>query len=578
MSTDSQTRSTIRFGEYEVDLRAGEVRRDGAKIRLQEQPFRVLQILLERSGEVVTREELQKQIWPEDTFVAFDTGLNNAVKRLREALGDSADAPHLIETLPRRGYRFIGKLRRSESVPAGIASLAVLPLENLSGDPEQEYFADGLTEVLITNLAKISALRVISRTTAMQYQGVRKSLPEIARELGVDAIVEGTVQRFAERVRISAQLIQASSDTHLWAESYERDLRDVLGLQAEVARAIASEIQVKLTPREQIQLTSAHRVDPAAYEFYLKGRYHLNRRSPEALFQGAKHFQKAIDSDPAYAAAYAGLSDSLTALGFWAVVPPHEGAAKGKAAALRAIELDGTIAEAHAALSFATIHYDFAPLAAERAARRAMELDPRNPLAIRALEISLLGLQRFDECVQLGRKAIELEPYSMPLRWLLGSVFYFSRQYDLALEELQNALDLDSSFAPAHFVISYCYLAKRMFAAGIKSAETAVKSSSGSPFFLSALGHAYASAGMVTDAQSVLSQLKDLSKVRYVSPYCFAWAMSPLDQMRHDALDALEAAQKERAPFFMWAKIGSWFDNLRSDHRFQQLLNRLPGP
>ena len=564
----------LRFGAFEVDIRAGEVRKNGSKIRLQDQPFRVLRILLEHPGVIVSREQLQKQIWAEDTFVAFDTGLNNAIKRLREALGDSAETPHLIETVPRRGYRFIGEIHSVQSVTEH-RSLAVLPLENLSRDPEQEYFADGLTETLITNLARISALRVVSRTTAMHYKGLRKPLPEIARELAVDAFVEGTVQRSGDRVRISAQLIEASTDTHLWAESYERDIRDVLTLQADVARAIAKEIQVKLTPHEQTQLASTHRVDPRAYEYYLKGRYHLNRRSPEALFKGAEHFQKAIDQDPAYAAAYAGLGDSLTALGFWAVVPPQEGAAKGKAAAFRAIELDNTLSEAHAALAFATIHYDFAPQRAETVARRAFELDPRNALAIRALAISLLGTEHFEESLQLAQRAVELEPYSMPLRWLLGAILYFGRQYDRAIEEVQNALDLDSSFAPSLFTLSYCYLAKRMFDAGIRSAEAAVKASGRTSFFLSTLGHAYACAGMVTDAQAILSQLRELSKVRYVSPHCFAWAMSPLDEMRGAALEALEAAQKERAPFFMWAKIGPWFDNLHSDPRFNNLVRLL---
>src|SRR6184192_675779 len=242
-------RAPVRFGPFELDQDAEELRKNGIKIRLQEQPLQILEILLQHPGKVIAREELREKIWPSNTFVDFDHGINNAIKRLREALGDSAETPRFIETIPRRGYRFIGMT--GSSTPGPIRALAVLPLENLSRDPEQEYFAEGLTEALITTLAKIGELRVVSRTSAMQYKGVHKSLREIARELDVDAIVEGTVLRVEDRIRITAQLIDAPKETHLWAESYERDLRDVLALQAEVAQAIAREIRVKLTPVDQ---------------------------------------------------------------------------------------------------------------------------------------------------------------------------------------------------------------------------------------------------------------------------------------------------------------------------------------
>src|SRR5438105_11212799 len=253
-------------------------------------------MLLEQPGEIVTREELQKRIWPADTFVDFDQGLNNAIKRLREALGDSAETPRFIETIPRRGYRFIGMT--GSSTPGPIKSLAVLPLENLSRDPEQDYFAEGLTEALITTLAKIGDLRVVSRTSAMQYKGIHKPVREIARELGVDSIVEGAVLRSGHRVRITAQLIDAPKETHLWAESYERDMRDVLALQSEMAQAIARQIQIKLTPQEQAHFADVHLVNPEAYEAYLKGRYHWNRRSGEGLGRAVQHFQQAIVKDP----------------------------------------------------------------------------------------------------------------------------------------------------------------------------------------------------------------------------------------------------------------------------------------
>jgi len=253
---------TVRFGAFELDFKASELRKQGAKVKLQEQPFQILQVLLQRPGEIVTREELQQRIWPSDTFVDFDHGLYNAIKRLREALADSAETPRFVETLSRRGYRFVGTI---ECNAPRVRSLAVLPLENLSHDPEQEYFAEGMTEALITTLAKIGELRVVSRTSIMVYKGVHKPLREIARELGVDAILEGTVLRAGDRVRITAQLIDAAKEAHLWAESYERDLRDVLTLQSEVAQAVAREVRVKLTPQEQAQLGQVHPVDPEAY-------------------------------------------------------------------------------------------------------------------------------------------------------------------------------------------------------------------------------------------------------------------------------------------------------------------------
>src|SRR5438552_8487247 len=313
------SRGAVRFGVFEVDLRAGELRKQGVKIKLQEQPFHLLQMLLEHPGEIVTREELRGRIWPADTFVDFDQGLNNAIKRLRESLSDSPENPRFIETIPRHGYRFIANLGVT---PGQIKSLAVLPLENLSRDPEQEYFAEGLTEALITTLAKIGELRVVSRTSAMQYKGVHKPLREIARELEVDFVVEGTVLRVGRRVRITAQLIDASRETHLWAESYERDLRDVFALQSEVAQAIAREVHIKLTPQDLAHFAQPHPVDPEAYEAYLKGRYHWNRRSRDGLGKATQHFQQAIAKDPTYAAAYSGLADCLSVLGYRRLVPP----------------------------------------------------------------------------------------------------------------------------------------------------------------------------------------------------------------------------------------------------------------
>src|SRR5437870_7439475 len=510
------SRGAVRFGVFEVDLRAGELRKRGVKIKLQDQPFQILQILLERTGEVATREEIRGRIWPADTFVDFDQGLNNAIKRLRESLSDSPDNPRFVETIPRHGYRFIGMT--GSSTPGRMRSLAVLPLENLSHDPQQEYFAEGLTEALITTLAKIGELRVVSRTSAMLYKGVRKPLREIARELEVDAIVEGTVLRAGRRVRITAQLIDASKETHLWAESYERDLRNVLALQAEVAQAIAREVRVKLTPQEQAHFAQAHPVDPQAYEAYLQGRYYWNRRSGEEIPRAIQYFQQAIAKDPTYAAAYSGLADCLCGLGVWAFASPQEGCGKGKRLALQAVELDRSLAEAHASLAWPTMWYDYDFLAAEREFERSLDLNPRYANAHHWFGLYLGLMGRYEEGYTELKRAIRLDPHSSFTYSTFGILHFFSRRYDQAIEQLEKALDLDPSLAQAHCVLGFAYLYKSMHEPAITAVRKSVQLAHGALFFVARLGEAYAAAGYRDEAQKILKQLQVLSKQRYVTP------------------------------------------------------------
>src|SRR5207248_610781 len=473
------SRATIRFGAFELDQDAGELRRDGTKIRLQEQPLQILQILLEQPGKVVLREELRKRVWPSDTFVDFDHGINNAIKRLREALGDLAETPRYIETLPRRGYRFIGKTTPLEDNGARARSLAVLPLENLSRDPEQEYFADGLTEALITSLAKISALRVVSRTSAMQYKSVRnKSVSEIARELGVDAVVEGTVQRFGDRARISAQLIDGHTDSHLWAESYERDLRDILALQVEVASAIATEIQVKLTPQDRKQLARTRPVNPEAYEAYLKGRFCWNKRTPHGVKKGAEYFEQAIDKDPTYAAAHAGLADCAGIAGWWGFVPPEEGCGRAKEAARKSLEIEET-AEAHASLGWAIIHYDFDTLSAEKEFQRAIELDPRYPSAHQWYAHLLGYTQRWDQSLQEAAQALQLDPLSHIINVSYIGCFVFTHQWDRAIEHCRKALEFDLNSVPLRWMLANSYEGKEMHEEAITERKWVVEHSDG---------------------------------------------------------------------------------------------------
>ncbi len=574
MERDCPIGGAVRFGMFELDLRAGELRKQGVKIKIQEQPFQILAMLLEHPGEVVTREELRTKLWSADTFVDFDHSLNKAINKLREALGDSAENPRFIETVAKHGYRFLRDLQGS---PGQIRSLLVLPLENLSRDPEQEYFAVGLTEELITKLTRIGALRVLSRTTATYYKGVRKPLPEIARELQVEGVVEGTVLRSGDQVRISAQLIHAPTDTHLWADSYERDLRNVLALQSEVAQAIAREVQVKLTPQEQAHFAEAHPVDPEAYEAYLKGRYHWNRRRGEELPKAVRCFQQAIAKDPGYAAAYAGLADSLSSLGTWSFVPPNEGCAKAKGLALRALEMDPGLAEAHVALAWATAWYDYDFVAAEREFERAIELNPRYPTAHYWFGFYLALMGRYEEGYTELKRAIRLDPLSGVMHWGLGFVFWCSRRYDQAIEQSEKALELDASFAPAHALLGWAYPYKSLHEPAITCLREAVELSHGASQWVGSLGEAYALAGYWDEAQKILEQLQEISKQRYVTPYVVGRIYAALGQ-KDEALRWLETAYQERAAWMVFLKTDPRFDDLRRDPRFQDLLRRMNFP
>lgn len=566
----------VRFGAFELDQKAGELRKDGARIRLQEQPLQVLQILLEHPGTIITREELQQKIWPTDTFVDFNHGINNAIKRLREALGDTADTPRYVETLPRRGYRFIAALENGAD--SRIKSLAVLPLANLSADPEQEYFVDGLTEALITNLAKISALRVASRTSAMQYKSVSdKSVREIARELGVDGIVEGTVLRSGDRVRISAQLIHAATDTHLWAEEYERDLRDILALQSDVARAIAREIRAKLTPEEQSRLAQTHPVDPNAYEAYLKGRYHLGRRSGESLQKARDCFQEAIDQDPKYAPGYAGLADALVLLNWWGFISPEQGSARAKSAAMKAVELDNTLAAPHACLGFAILHYEYDYEAADKEFRRAIELEPSYAVAHEWYAACLSAMGRLDESLDESKRALQLDPASPIVNTIHAVLLLFARRFDEAIAQARTTVDLDPTFPHGHWALGLAYEKTALHEEAIAEMEEAVKLSRSSAIFIASLGHVYASAGKRDNALRIVDELITRSRQHYVMAHWMAEIFACLNQ-RDEAFGWLERAYYERSAWSPYLKVYPVLDNLRSDPRYQELVRRMNFP
>ena len=572
----------IRFGFFEVDTRSGELRRQGSKVNLQEQPFRALVLLLERPGEVVTREELNKRLWPENTFVDFERGLNKAINKLRAALRDNAEKPCFIETLPQHGYRFIASVENIAPVrdrvrpqhPPNIDSLAVLPLENLSGDPAQEYFSDGLTEELICAVARIASLRVISRTSVMPYKGARKSLPAIAKELRVDAIVEGSVARSDQKVRITAQLIYAPDDRHLWSGRYERELLDILQLQAEIAQDIASQIH-KLVDPGQPPSAPARKVHPQAYEACLKGIFFRDKMTPADLAKSTAYFTQAINLDPGYAQAYANLSQAQFYLGLFGMGPASEMFPKAKASAVKALELDETVAAAHNALAAVHILYEWDWAGAEAECLRALQLSPNDSVTHVHLADYMSIQERHDEAIAEYKLALELDPISCVYMGFFGLILYRARRFDEAIAQCHKALEINPNYANALWFLALSLEQKGRLAESIEKFDKAFSLGAGPPC-RALLGRAYALAGERAKAESILEELKTLSYQQYISPFDIAVVYAGLGDLT-STFQLLEQAYQQRV-FRIIELTFPMFDNLRPDPRWQDLVRRIGLP
>ncbi len=505
----------LRFGAFELDPASGELHQNGHKVALAPKAFELLRALVERPGQVVTREELRAKLWAADTFVEFDDALNHAVKKLRQALGDSAENPQFIETLPRYGYRFIalvdspralalkpvqGRRTVTAAVVVGagllvlvaalfafnvggwrarlygsaatppIRSLAVLPLTNLSGDPEQDYFADGMTDALITDLAKAQAVKVISRTSVMQFKNPKNTLPEIARTLRVDGIVEGSVQRSGEHVRITVQLVRAPTDTHLWAESYERDTRDVLSLQREIAQAVARAIKVTLSPEEPTQLTRSRSVNPEAYEAYLKGQSHWYRGSREHLDAALGYFELARQKDPNYARAYAGIANVWLVRGDVGLMAPSEAFPKSKEAVSKALALDESLSEAHVTRALlAGSDWDWST--AEREFRRGIELNPNSADGHFMYSDFLISIKRTEEWNREIQRTLELDPINPFFQCFYAWQLNYLGRYDEAIAQLRKVLETEPEFSSAHMGLWGAYYKKGMYREALAEAR-----------------------------------------------------------------------------------------------------------
>ena len=656
MADESPERPRIvRFGTFEADLGARELRKGGVRIKLQGQPFEVLAMLLERPGEVVPREELRQRLWSTDTFVDFDAGVNTAINRLREALGDSAENARFIETVPRRGYRFIAHVeaegsrlplsngaaskpassevkQTAVSTPAripgkrlmvlalGLAalvvllaalsltgvrerlfkrssaprieSLAVLPLANLSGDPGQDFFADGMTEDLITDLGKIGALRVISRTSVVQYKGTKKPLPEIARELNVDALVEGTVARSGNHLRITASLLQASPEKHLWADSYESDAGDILTLQGQVARAVAHEIQVKLTPEEQKLLGSTRPVDPQAHDDYLRGRYFCDKDTRATIEKGIKYFELAIKEAPPDPLGYAGLANCYVLLSWGGDIfvgdpSPAEVMSKARDAASKALEQDENLAEAHTSLACVEMTLNWNWAGAEREFKRAIELNPSYTPAHVWYAHYLAAMGRSDESVAEAKRSLELDPFSQFTLDFSAWAFYLGRHYDLALEQSHRMSEFAPELPWAHYDIGQIYDWTGRGREAIEEYTKAQEVFGLSPNRLADLRTAYQNSGEKGYWRKTLEFCQEASKQRRKSATASGYGFCDYIQDLHVALlyvrlgefdaafQSMEAAYTKHDSELIYLNVDPQWDAVRSEPRFQSLLRRI---
>jgi TolB-like protein/Tfp pilus assembly protein PilF len=575
VSRDSASRAPrLRIGPVVFDPETGELRGNGVASRLPPQPARVLALLARRAGAIVTREELRRLLWGDDTFVDFEQGLNFCVRRIRSALGDEAERPAYIETLPRRGYRLIAPVEEvaATGMPPGRAMLAVLPFENIGGDPDQEYFSDGLTEELITQLGRLDPLRlgVIARTSAMAYKRTRKSVDEIGRELGVHYVLEGSVRSAGGRIRIAAQLVQVRDQTHLWAEAYERHLADLLSVQAELACAVAREIGVLLAPPGPDGRRRGA-IDPTAYQAYLRGRYCWNKRTGESSRRGIGYFQDALRIDPGYARAHAGLADCWALLGDVgiAAVRPREAFARAEEAVRRAIEIDDTLAEAHASFAHVRVHaFDWA--GAERAFERALALDPNYATARHWYAMYLAAMGRGDEAMAMIRRAQELDPVSLAIGTDVGVLLYYARRFDEAIAQYLRVLEMDPGFARAHATLGSAYAQKGMHEQALAALRQAMALGRDNAK-KAALARACAAAGRRAEALEILTELTETPDGSYVAPFPVAHIHQALGDA-DEAFQWLSRAREERAPQIVFLKVDPWLDGLRPDPRFRDLL------
>ena len=626
--------SPYQFEGFQLDVACYELRRNGHVLKLEKIPMELLILLISRRGELVSREEIIAKLWGQDVFIETEHGINTAVRKIRQTLGDDPERPRFVQTVVGKGYRFVGPIDLVDAAPAvaspsapvsvieegtgrsrpktiprwvvkasaaalilvgaaaiavkyfdwggwlprpPVRSIAVLPLKNLSGNSADEYFADGMTDELITNLAKISALRVSSYTSVSKYKTTSKSLPQIAQELQVDGIVEGSVLRSGDQIRITAQLIYAPRDQHLWAEEYQRYVRDVLYLQHEVAGDIAQQVRVTLTPNERQRLATAGAVDPAAYESYLRGRSFWNQRTEASLLKAIDQFNKAIEVDAGYAPAYSGLADCYTTLGYLSYLDPLDAFPRARDAATKALELDSSLAEAHTSLAYYDLYHAWNWVEAENEFKKAIELNPNYATAHDWYSYYLMAMARFDEALREVNRAHELDPLSVTISTDIGFNYFYRRNYDEAINQLRTTLSLSPKFPLAHLWLGRAYQQKKMYAEAVDEFNKTDAALPGWVVTIAGMGNAYGEWGHKVEAEQVLVRLNEMARAKYVTPYGIALVYAGLGD-KNEAFVWLNKAVDGRSHWLVWLNRDPRWDRLRSDSRFDELKERVALP
>ena len=623
----------------ELDLRRYELRRGRSVLKLEKNPMELLILLVERRDQLVGREEIIHRLWGKDVFLDTEQGVNTAIRKIRLILGDDPNEPRFLQTVVGKGYRFVGpitviaaeptlsqpsapasspasaaeddknQLNRTEPAPrwkvsavltvlilfgvsviafkyldlarwlprAPVHAIAVLPLKNLSGNPADEYFADGMTDELITNLAKISALRVSSYTSISQYKTTSKPLPQIARELQVDGIVEGSVLRSGDQIRITAQLIYAPQDQHLWAEEYQRYVRDVIYLQREVTRDIAEQVRVTLTPKERTGLATAGAVDPSAYDKYLRGRSFWNQRSEASLLKAIDQFNQAIEADVGYAPAYSGLADCYTTLGYLSYLDPLDAFTRARDAATKALELDPSLAEAHASLAYYNLYHAWNWAQAENEFKKAIELNPNYAIAHDWYSYYLVAMGRFDDAWKEATRAHELDPLSVTISTDLGFNYFYRHDYDNAISQLRGTLSASPHFALAHLWLGRAYQQKKMYSEAIDEFNKTDAALPGWVVTIAGMGNAFGEWGHRADAEQILVSLDEMTRSKYVTPYGIALVYAGLGD-KNQAFVWLNKALQGRSHWLVWLNRDPRWERIRSDPRFADLAKRVGLP
>jgi len=569
MSAAASPREIVCFGEFEADLPDYVLCRQGVRLRIAHQPFKVLAILLEHAGQVVTREELRRNLWPEAVYGAFENDLNTVIARLRAVLGDSGDHPRFIETIPKRGYRFIGNLSRRA---AARARLLVLPFTNLSGDLAHEHFCDGFTDEIIGALAGLAPerLAVIARTTAMHYKGSAQTISQIVREVAVDYVVEGGVRRSEDRLVASVQLIRVSDESHLWASRYDVDLREVFNIESAAAQAIVAKLGINAQPAARKPTEDLH-----AYDLYTQGRHHMYTWTPQGVAEAKHCFERAIARDPRFAAAYESLAELCWYLGFFGFASPRETCSTGIFYALRALEIDQTLAETHAILGMFRKELDFNWLEVRREMGLALELNPNSPVVrVRNALATMIPFGHITEAITEIQRALEFDPLAAFTRTWLGLALWVGRQYDRALEQGRILLELNPNYYMGHFVVGAALQGLGEFDEAVAAQRRAAELSGASPAALGWLGLALAQNGDTAEARALLDRFHGIAREAYVPPASFAWIYAGLGEV-DSCFEWMDRAIDARDHMIVPIRTYPFLDSIRADARYFALLRRM---